>query len=406
MRKRRIHLLVRTGKSGIILGQEIISISPVTPLPPYRHFSKSFWIIVFLVFLFLGCFTSKTAAAATARPASRVQMKPSNIVKPGSIEVKRNIEGLTTVFFNNNDRVYLREISLEVNKLIEWPPEDIELRVNAKLRAKRLEEPVFMPINEIKPGIVRKPLSDSQLRTLADMKDVHHPTIVMEQTPDGTYHIMTTIANEAIVATTVPAMKETLTSNVLRCYGLGSPVNVMVRGMPPDKAEDIIAHVNDNIRRLPRGSAKAILIPGENFAPFIENLKLANCKIVSNGIRIDPNISRRKVEKGWVYKINAKLPTTLTGRGPQYLHILIHYAKELTQEIISAVYAKLTSIIKRLSPEVSIADIGQLIKYGLQEDFGWMGVDKVMISVGSGPEGEIYDIYISRRPDLSVERGG
>ncbi|MEJ2653653.1 MAG: hypothetical protein P8173_18265, partial [Gammaproteobacteria bacterium] len=359
--------------------------------------------------------------------AAMSQLKMSNRVAPGSVAVTRDPQGRLTVKYNVRDKGRLREISRMVGTRKGMSPLEMERQINAKLGHVRPAKPIrlaelsvrtqahakipgFRPVAEIKPGMVRGELTGSQARMLAEMKAAHQPTIVVEQTADGTYLIMTTSGHEVIAATTVPAMTEALTLNMVRGSGLGSPVNVVVRGMPSGKAEAIIAHVNNNIRRLPRGSAKTILISGEKADLGVSQLKLVNSKVARNGIKIDPTISRRVLSEG-PFKgsveltVDVELPSSLAGRGPRFLRIFC-IAKEFTQEVIASLHTKLRLLITRMHPEVSPADLGLAIKYGLEQDFKSMGVDKVMIGVGSSPGRQNYDLFISRRPYLPIQGEG
>ena len=354
--------------------------------------------------------------------APLTQMKASNQVMAGSISVERDNQNRLTVFYNDKDKGRLREISRLVGTRKQMDPTRIAGEVNKELAKTRtapkpvmlaaLSErtpahadiPAFIKVAEIKPGMVRSYANENQLRVLAATKDIYHPTLSIEQMPDGTYQIMTTASREVISVTSVPGMTEALIINMLRGANLGSPVHVIVREIDPAKAQAIFAHVSDIIRRLPPDSAKAIVLASEGSDIGAAHLMLANYRIARNDIKIDPIITKRNVNDG-PYKgsteltINIELPPALTSKSSVLLNVFF-YAKRFTQQTIDSITRKLNYILKNGKTEISPFDLMYDIKHELEQDFKDIGVDTIIFGAKyrSNKPPENYDIYISGQP--------
>lgn len=373
------------------------------------------------------------------------QMKLRADVPAGTIRVDRDpTSGNLTVYYNEADKVRLRDVSRLVGTRKELPASLIQKEVNAELGRIGKPQPVelaslttrspesvkildYASISEMRPGLLRRAANENEAKLLGEFRNAHHPTLIIEGRSDGTVTILSTGSKDAIVANTVAAINDAITINMLRGAGLGTPVKIVVRGMPDAKAQALVRAANDNIARLPRDSAKSILVSAREGAIDVPMYKALNTPFARNGIKVDrTKIGTRRLADGpfagaTEISIPLELPASLSPNATIAAKLVV-IVKELSAAAREALIKKIVAqfeqpgpfqdmkrVVKDLfttSPPTTLTDVQLELKQVLTSEIHELQIQHISIGLEQKVNTQLHQIDISGAPHLAMDDAG
>lgn len=333
-------------------------------------------------------------------------------VARGAISVTRSEDGSWVVRHNPADADRLRTVTREVGTRKDLSKAEIETQVARALQSARAEPPValsqvrhvagtaadFKAVSAQDAAWHVRAAAPYERDVLAGLSAARQDAIVVEMVPDGSFVLSRTGVEQVIQLPTVTAATDALSSALIAsAAGGGSKIPVLLKGVPPEKAEAWLSTIHASLRRYPKSDVEAVLATAPDRLPMIERTRLVNSRIAHNGLRVDrAGVQVTRVKDGtWAGYMRVDVPVRLQTATPWYVRIVL-YVKDISQAHLDRLLSRIETLVNAVRAPVSPAEMHALVRKELDRDLRELQVEGLLLHVPSDASNKVHDVFIAR----------
>ena len=336
-------------------------------------------------------------------------------IAKGRVSVSQDANGNWVVGHNGANANSLREVSRVIGTNKDKDAKAIEAEVAELLRRTNGQAPV--PLTRIvtssgtapefaKPArhealYATRQLQAGERAQMQELASGDANIIIFEQSDSG-YILRRTGSDQALEVNSIVVATDALAEGLVKTAGQGGPVSVLVKGVPNDKAEALLAFMQSSLKRTDKSVVQHMLLTESSATARASRAKFLNAKMAHNGLEVDRvGIRVGEVTDG-LYKGYTKVEVPIVVKAPQpFLMRIVLLIKGATARTTETIVTRITAILRAQPREVSPLELAATLKTQLRDDMRKLRIDSMVVRMDSNATDKSHDVLLATTPSDS-----